>query len=355
MNGRRPAENPPPRRQKGYILALNIAVLALMLVGATYMEYRLSLARDLARAEKQRVDGEFAIASAKAQVLYLLSAAPRSRFGLGALPNASVALDGTPYRIGHQVIVTLQDIKGLLSLNTLVLESTGRPMLERLLATYDLDGETVSRLTDSLLDYRDGDDLRHINGAEREDYERAGKAGDIRNADFLSPTEIARVLGFSETLRLWSEESPLVDHLHASRVFLFNPNTADWRVLVAVTGIPAELAQSLVASRRRGETPDISRLLLSGASSNPFAGAVTTTLFPSETIIVTLRYAGSPSGLRMAIKHTPTFRQAPWIIQYSYRVPMPALTQEEIDALPELPPLSALRDPNASYQVQLPF
>ena len=52
----------PPRRQKGYILALNIAVLALMLIGAAYMENRISLARDLARAEKQRIDGEFAVA-----------------------------------------------------------------------------------------------------------------------------------------------------------------------------------------------------------------------------------------------------------------------------------------------------
>lgn len=342
-------------RQKGYILALNIAVLALMLVGAAYMEHRLSLARDLARAEKQRVDGEFAIASARAQVLYLLSAAPRSRFGLGLPPNASVALDGTSYRIGKDVIVTLQDIKGLLSLNTLALEGNVRPAFERLLATYDLDGETVARLTDSLLDYRDGDNLRHVNGAEKEEYEHAGRAGDIRNADFLAPTEIARVLGFSETAQLWPEAGSLADHLHASRVFLFNPNAADWRVLVAVTGIPAELAKSLVASRKRGETPDISRLLLSGASSDPFAGGVMATLFPSETIIVTLRYAGNPSGLRMAVKHTPTFRQSPWIVQYAYRVPMPPLTQEKIDALPELPPLTTLRDPKASYQVQLPF
>ena len=264
----------PPCRQKGYILALNIAVLALMLIGAAYMEHRISLARDLARAEKRRVDGEFAIASVKVKVLYLLSAAPRSRFGLGPLPNASVALDSTPYRIGNEVIVTLQDIKGLLSLNTLALEGNVRPAFERLLATYGLDAESVARLTDSVLDYRDGDDLRHINGAEREDYERAGKTGDIRNADFLSPTEIARVLDFPETSLLWSEDDPLIDHLHVSRIFLFNPNSADWRVLSAVTGVPVELAKNLVASRRRGETPDISRLLLSDTSGDPFAGAV---------------------------------------------------------------------------------
>ena len=345
----------PPRRQKGYILALNIAVLALMLVGAAYMENRISLARDLARAEKQRIDGEFAVASAKARVLYLLSAAPRSRFGLGMLPNASIALDGTPYRIGREVIVNLQDIKGLFSLNTRALEGNGRTLLERLLATYDLDGETVGRLADTLLDYRDGDDLRHINGAEKEDYAHAGKAGDIRNADFLSPTEISRVLGFSEIFQRWPETGSLVDHLHVSRVLLFNPNTADWRILVAMTGIPAELAQSLEASRRRGETPDISQLLLSGTSSNPFSSTIMTTLFPSETIIVTLRYVGSPSGVRMAVKHTPTFAHSPWIVQYTYRVPLPALTQEEIDALPELPPLSSVRDLNAPYQVQLPF
>ena len=50
-----------PRRQRGYILALNIAVLAVMLVGATYMGQRLHLALRLARMEEQRVTTELAM------------------------------------------------------------------------------------------------------------------------------------------------------------------------------------------------------------------------------------------------------------------------------------------------------
>ena len=44
-----------------------------------------------------------------------------------------------------------------------------------------------------------------------------GKAGDIRNADFLSPTEISRVLGFSEIFQRWPETGSLVDHLFMTR------------------------------------------------------------------------------------------------------------------------------------------
>ena len=45
---------PLPFRQRGYILALNIAVLAVMLVGATYMGQLLHLALRLARMDASR-------------------------------------------------------------------------------------------------------------------------------------------------------------------------------------------------------------------------------------------------------------------------------------------------------------
>ena len=116
-------------QQKGYILALNIAVLAIMMVGATYMGQRMSLARNLALAEKQRITGELAVVSARARVMYLLSTVNRSRYGLGALPDRAVALDGRTYRIGTDVLVSLQDARGMISLNGSLLDTVGRVRL----------------------------------------------------------------------------------------------------------------------------------------------------------------------------------------------------------------------------------
>ena len=340
-------------RQKGYILALNIAVLAVMLVGATYMGQRLSLARNLALAEQQRVTGELAIASARAQVLYLLTTATRSRYGLGALPDRAVALDGRTYRIGKDVLVSLQDARGLISLNSSSLDGVGRVRLERLLATYNLDPATITGLIDNILDYRDTDDLRRINGAEKEEYALAGKKEAIRNADLLTPTEVARVMGVSGNAALWGED-PLANHINTLRVSLFNPNTADWRAIVAATGTTEEMAKNLVNTRRSGETPDISGMVFTGAINNPFGQGGAVSLFPSETIIVTLQYVGSPSGVKMSVKHTPASANSPWLIQYSYKVPLPRL-MKPVEEISELPAPSTLRDFITPYQVQLPF
>ena len=332
---------------------LNLAVLAVMLVAATYMGRRMSLARDLAWAEKQRVSAELAITSARSHVLFLLSTVPRSRYGLGSHPDTAVALDGRPYRIGKNVLVRLQDIRGQISLNAVSLDGPGKARLERLAATYGLDQAVISRLVDDLLDYRDADDLRRINGAEKEEYAQAGRGGGIRNADILSPTELTRILGFDEIESLWGDD-PLSDHVQSSRNSLFNPNSAGWRELVAATGIGEEMAKSLVLSRTKGTTPDISGMVYSGGIGDPFGQGATVAVFPSETVIATLQYVGAPSGVRMAIKHMPTLVHAPWLIQYTYRVNLNDF-RGDLDDIPELPAASELRDFSEKYRIQLPF
>lgn len=325
-----------------------------MLVAATYMGRRMSLARDLAWAEKQRVSADLAIMSARSHVLFLLSTVPRSRYGLGNHPDTAIALDGRPYRIGKNVLVRLQDIRGLISLNAVSLDGPGRVRLERLLATYGLDQAAISRLVDNLLDYRDSDDLRRINGAEKEEYAQAGRGSSIRNADILAPTELPRILGFDENEFLWEDDS-LSDHVQSSRNSLFNPNSAGWRTLMAATGVNEEMAKSLVLSRKKGTTPDISGMVYSGGIGDPFGQGATVAVFPSETVIATLQYVGAPSGVKMAIKHMPTLTHAPWLIQYSYRVNLKDYSGGDIDDIPELPAATDLRDFSEKYRIQLPF
>ena len=317
------------------------------------MGQRMSLARSLALAEKQRVTGELAIASARARVMYLLATVNRSRYGLGALPEQAVDLDGRTYRIGKDVLVSLQDARGLISLNSPLLDAAGRVRLERLLATYNLEPTTIASLIDNILDYRDTDDFRRINGAEKEEYVSAGQGGFIRNAELLTPTEIVRILGTSGNAEIWGDD-PLTNHVNTLRTSLFNPNSAGWRDLVAATGITEEMAKSLVMTRRSGETPDISGMVFTGAANNPFEQNGGVTLFPSETIIVTLQYVGAPSGVRMSIKHTPASPASPWLIQYSYKLPLPR-NMQPIDDIPELPDASTLRGVAVPYRVQLPF
>ena len=341
--------------QRGYILALNIAVLAMMMVGAAYMGKRMSLAIDLARTERQRVDGEVAMLSARSQVLYLLAAAPRSRYGLGNLPEKSVALDGRWYRVGKDIAVSLQDLRGLISVNSnALLGDMGRDRVERLFATYGLQPPEIAELVDSLLDYRDSDDLKRINGAEKAEYLQHGKEVGPRNADLKAPTELSRILGFADSKVLRGTDDPVTNHINLSSTAQFNPNSADWRALVAATGVTEEVAKNLVRARRSGDIPDISGLLFDGSANDPFGQAAVVLRFPSDTVIATFRYANAAVGTRMAIKHVPADPNSPWLVQYSYRVRFP-----DADKVPEgakdLPSLSSIADAHAPVQVQLPF
>lgn len=341
-----------PRQQKGYILALNIAVLALMLVGATYIGQRMSLAKTMAHTEKQRMEDDIALESARAKVLFLLATVQRGKAGLGS-GTQTAALDGRYYRVAKNVLVSLQDTRGLISVNAVGLDGSGRERIERLIGSYGLDNIAANRLTDILLDYRDADGLRRINGAEREEYRAAGQENFIRNDDLLAPSELGRVLSWADYSQLWQED-PITDHIGTQRRTLFNPNTADWRALVAMTGMTDAVARNLVERRQQGEIADISRLAFTSDIDNPFGMGSLVTLYPGPSILVILRTDSSSSGVQMLVTHTPLSTASPWHIEYSSRVALrPLATQPE--KIPMLPEAAILREFTAKDQVQLPF
>lgn len=345
--------SPLPERQQGYILALNIAVLALMFVGVSYMGQRIAAATHLAQTEKQRIDVEYRIESAKSKLMLILATVPRSRRGLGT-DESAIALDGRYYRMEGNILVSLQDIRGLVALNGLSLGGQDRERMERLLGTYRVPPDKAAMLTDTLLDYRDPDDLKRLNGAEKAEYQEMGRSRQIRNGDLLGTNELGRIYGWADVAEIWSDDDPITHHVSTQRQSSFNPNTADWRALVAMSRIPEELARNLVASRRSGQTPDISSMVYGGGLGDPFGANGLVNLFPGKAVMITLRQENLNWGYRMLVTHTPELEASPWRIESVERVALekPA---EDANKIPELPQLSQLRDVSKPLQVQLPF
>lgn len=124
-----------------------------------------------------------------------MAAAPRTRSGLGDLPDKSVALDGRWYRVGKDVSVSLQDARGLINVNDKVQPCW--EIWEGIVSKGSLVPTVCSQsasLVDNLLDYRDSDRLKRINGAERAEYAQQGKEVNLRNADLRKrPRELARI------------------------------------------------------------------------------------------------------------------------------------------------------------------
>lgn len=339
-------------RQSGYVLILNICVLALLMLGATYMGRRMDAAVSMVRAERERLDQDEQIAAARAEVMFMLATTPRTRFGLGVDPRAVVP-DGRLYRVGDNAAVAFQDVRGLISLNGIGLSGSGREPLERLLGTYGLDAEASGRLVDALLDYRDADSLRRLNGAEREDYSAAGRQADLRNNDLKVPNELARVYGWSDVDALWGDD-PITGYVSVHVRPVLNPNTANWRVLMALSGLSKEAVQALLVSRQRGEIQDVTPLVAPGVSSDPFSGGPAVVKAPSDELIVTFYARGGRSGLRLDVLHSPESAYAPWKIRYAERVPAPAQLKGWED-LPRLPAAASLAEWQRANAVQLPF
>jgi general secretion pathway protein K len=341
------------RQQQGYILALNLAVLALMMLLASFVGQRVFDAVRLARAEQQSVDMQYALESARAKLLLMLTTTTRSAKGL-SVGEGFVSLDGREYALGESIIVSFQDTRGLVSLNGMPLSGQGRERFERLIRTWGVSEEKATQLTDALLDYRDEDDLRRLNGAESLEYRSQGRETELRNQDLLSVPELSRVWGWRETKELWGED-PITDHLSLQRGLVFNPNTASWRTLVAMAGIEPSTAKSIVANRFSNDGSDVSRLLFGETVGDPFGRNAFVNSFPGPTLLVTFRVANASWAYRMMASHIPAENTAPWRISGLWRVPMSKSGAgfDDLQKL-ELPGTAAPATASASSPIKLP-
>ncbi len=93
------------------------------------------------------------------------------------------------------VNVSIRHASGLLDLN-----SASALQLDALLAGAGLDDAARPQLVDAILDWRDPDNLRHLNGAEDSDYQHAGFDWGSRDGPFASVDEIRYVLGMTNAL-----------------------------------------------------------------------------------------------------------------------------------------------------------
>lgn len=106
--------------------------------------------------------------------------------------------DGRSYRFefdGARVQVNIVDTSGQVDLNAATPE-----VLKNLFLAAGADDAHAQALADAVQDWRDSDDIPHPNGAEAEQYRRAGLAWLPRNGPFRSSDELARVYGMTDAL-----------------------------------------------------------------------------------------------------------------------------------------------------------
>lgn len=312
--------------QRGYALLTVLGLLLLLAVVAARLDARVDLFRDTQGAWLRWAKAQQTLHEAREQVLLALGTTPRSEFGFGPGPQA-LRVDGRVYRLPSGVLVSVQDARGLISVS--VLDSR---LLYNFLVRQGVPDAQVPPLIDKLADYGDLDDLRRINGAERDDYRALGLGGP-RNDWPVSAYELAQVAGWPQWPQLWQHAG---DFFSTRREEQINPNTAPREVLLALPGATPEGVDALLLQRERLHLTSTAQVAV---VSGILLGLEHDTFYPGRfyRLRVWLPDDG-PGALEYNLMFTPSAPRLPWQVLEARIVDRPALPSgQTIDALPLFP------------------
>ena len=165
-------------------------------------------------------------------------------------------LDGTPYEISmgsDRYRVRIMSERGKISLNSLT-DASGI-LLKNLLINRGGAPQTADVIVDSILDWKDSDDLHRLSGAENDYYLSLPKPYKARNAGFETLEELIYVRGMTpEILYGEDQKKGLINFLSiAGTTNSISLNEAPLEILAALPGMDAEKAQRLMEFRAAAE------------------------------------------------------------------------------------------------------
>jgi general secretion pathway protein K len=211
-----------PSGRRGIALLVVLWVLTLLaLMAASFTRTtrtEISLARNLSESAKAEALADAGVHMAIAGLME---------------PNEATRwkADGRVYafRLAEgEIHVTIQDEIGKIDLNRAQDE-----LLQSLFQLAGLDTQDAAALVDTIVDFRDPDHLRRLNGAEDADYEAAGLPHGAKDAPFEAVGELEQVLGMDR--EIYRRVKPALSVF--SRRPGFNPHFAPAEVLMALPGV----------------------------------------------------------------------------------------------------------------------
>jgi general secretion pathway protein K len=164
--------------------------------------------------------------------------------------------DGTAHALdsgkgGYSVRII--DESGKISLNSLT-DSSGI-ILKKLLINQGTTSENADIIVDSILDWKDADDLHRLSGAESDYYLSLAKPYRARNADFETIEELILVRGITPEILYGTGGTKGIIHfltIH-SKTEQININAAPKEVLAALPGMDAARVESIIKFRESSE------------------------------------------------------------------------------------------------------
>jgi general secretion pathway protein K len=158
-------------------------------------------------------------------------------------PNKVWRADGNIYEIvaaDAKIRIRLLSETGKIDIN-----KADQAALQSLMTFAPVDSDQQSKLVNAILDWRDADDLVHIDGAEKEEYLEAGLKYEPRNKPFESTEELQLILGMNKSVLAWLD--PLVT-VYSKQPHV-NYQVATKQILQTIPGLDEGIVDSYVVMR----------------------------------------------------------------------------------------------------------
>lgn len=273
---------PLMKSEKGVALLMVLWVLTILMVIVLSFSFMARTETHATLAFKERMEmkylAEAAIQRGIQEIFYM-----KQNPQLAQLEGSDIwKTDGTPYsgRLGEgDYAVRITDESGKIDINTL--NDTSGIILKTLLINMGVQDENADTIVDSILDWKDADDLVRLHGAESDYYMSLPNPYKAKNANFDTLEELVLVKGMSYDIFFGSQgEKGLVDFITInSNMNVINVNAAPKEVLMAVPGITPEIADAIISYRQDKKImtvqevgiPPQSTPYISNADGNTFA------------------------------------------------------------------------------------
>lgn len=165
--------------------------------------------------------------------------------------------DGTPYsgQIGDgNYTVRITDESGKVDINTVP-----DVILKNIIINSGLQGDDADSIVDSIMDWKDADDLHRLHGVESDYYMSLPNPYKAKNANLDTLEELLLVKGVTPGILYGSSEKKgIIDFLTVnSKNSKININAAPKEVLMAIPGVNNAIADNIISYR---EIKDISNI-----------------------------------------------------------------------------------------------
>jgi hypothetical protein len=326
LAGRRP----PRLASSGFVLVATLVAITIISLGAAYFASQVDKLRTNAGQMQAWAEAEREAFSLRETLQFAAATGIREEGGL-AFGNAVLPTDGRQLTVSNSLVLSVQDERGLLAINTL-----DERTVARFLASIGVRAEEHARLADSLLDYIDDDNLRRLNGAERAEYIRANRQPPTNNflrhreqlQDVMGWSDIFDVLATADQSTRPGITSRFIDLFSTGRHFGLNLNSAPAAVLATVPGLDPARIPALLDQRRAKAFTSLAQIapFTKGPVDDEYLG-----LIGANDLRVSIRKSNLPFLLECQLTITVAARDRPTRLKECFRRPAKTLTSNDSD------------------------